>query len=86
MQAGRVVWDIAVTGWDVLYDEEFVPNEGYTRIIRKASKVATGEEPIRNAFTANEPGKVVLTVDNLTSRRKKAVVYRHIIKQTASHD
>ena len=74
------MWDVSVVGWEVVYGEEFVPSreDGYTVIIQKTKKVVSSEEPIRNSFKATEPGKVVLTIDN-TSRRKKLAVYRHII-------
>lgn len=77
-----VVWDVVVVGWDVVYGEEFVPGgEGkYTVIIRKAKKVTATEEPLRNSFKATtDSGKVVITIEN-TSRKKKLVVYRHTIK------
>lgn len=77
----RVAWDLAVTGWEVVYEEEFVPSDGYTVVIRKANKVLSHEEPIRNTFLAHEPGKIVLTVNNSASRRKRLAVYRHVIKK-----
>lgn len=77
----RVVWDVAVTGWEVVYEEEFVPSDGYTVLIRKANKVLSHEEPIRSTFLAHEPGKIVLTVNNSASRRKRLAVYRHVIKK-----
>lgn len=77
------MWDVVVVGWEVVYGEEFVPSgEGkYTVIIQKAKKVTAAEEPLRNSFKATtDPGKVVLTIEN-TTRRKKLVVYRHTIKK-----
>lgn len=76
-----LVWDIAVVGWDVTYGEEFVPNAegGYTIIIQKVKKVAADEEPVRNSFKIGEPGKVLLTIEN-TSSKKKRVLYRTKVK------
>lgn len=81
-----VVWDVGVVGWEVMYGEEFVPSgeRSYTVIIQKSRKVGSSEEPLRNSFKATEPGKVVLTIDNTTSRRKKVVVYRFRIKKAAA--
>lgn len=78
-----VVWDFALAGWEVVYGEEFVPNvEGsYTVIIQKPKKVAASEEPVRNSFLASEPGKIVLTIDNTASRKKRLAIYRHLVKK-----
>lgn len=72
-------------GWDVRYGAEFVPSgEGsYTVIIQKARKVASSEEPvISNSFQIGEPGKVVLTIDNQSSKKKK-LLYRLKTKPSA---
>ncbi|MCO5604975.1 hypothetical protein L7F22_059150 [Adiantum nelumboides] len=74
--AGKLVWDITVIGWEVLYEEEFVPDEGYIKVVQKASRIAANEEAFRNTYIADEPGKVVITVDNTTSRKRRVVVYR----------
>ncbi|RLN11249.1 hypothetical protein C2845_PM09G21290 [Panicum miliaceum] len=76
-----LTWDLAVLGWEVNYKEEFVPaDEGsYTIIVRKGTKMGAGEEAVRNSFRAGEPGKVVLTVEN-TSHKKKKVLFRHKAK------
>lgn len=76
-----LVWDIAVLGWEVTYGEEFVPNAegGYTIIIQKVKKVAADEEPVRNFYKIGEPGKVLLTIEN-TSSKKKRVLYRTKVK------
>ncbi|KAH7279854.1 hypothetical protein KP509_37G040600 [Ceratopteris richardii] len=78
-KVGRVVWDIAVVGWDVLYSEEFVPDEGYTKIVRKVGKVAPNEEPCRNSYVTDELGKVILTIDNTASRKRRAIAYRYTV-------
>ncbi|KAG2713422.1 hypothetical protein I3760_04G176200 [Carya illinoinensis] len=71
-------WEVRVVGWEVRYGAEFVPSaeESYTVIIQKARKVASSEEPVVcNSFKISEPGKVVLTIDNPTSKKKK-LLYR----------
>ncbi|KAJ1260338.1 hypothetical protein BS78_10G224700 [Paspalum vaginatum] len=80
-----LTWDLTVLGWEVNYKEEFVPaDEGaYTIIIRKGKKMGPGEEAVRNSFRAGEPGKVMLTVEN-TSHRKKKVLFRHKAKSSCA--
>ena len=71
-------------GWDVTYVEEFVPSaeDSYTVIVRKARKVSATDEPVvKNTFKIGEPGKIVLTIDNNTSKKKK-LLYRYKIKTT----
>ncbi|KAJ7957120.1 patellin-3-like [Quillaja saponaria] len=73
-----LTWEVRVLGWDVNFGAEFVPNSGesYTVIIQKSRKVAFSEEPvISNTFKIGEPGKVVLTIDN-SSSKKKRLLYR----------
>ncbi|PSS11647.1 Patellin-4 like [Actinidia chinensis var. chinensis] len=78
------IWDVTVLGWEVNYKEEFVPtNEGsYTIIVQKARKLGLNQEPIRNTFITNELGKIVLTVENCSGKKKKAL-YRYKIKKSA---
>ncbi|XP_015694283.2 patellin-4 [Oryza brachyantha] len=73
-----LTWDLTVLGWEVNYKEEFVPSDegSYTVIVRKGKKMGSSEAAVRNSFRAGEPGKVVLTVENLTLRKKK-VLFRH---------
>ncbi|XP_009612346.1 patellin-3-like [Nicotiana tomentosiformis] len=72
-----LVWEARVTGWDVSYGAEFVPTAegGYTIIIEKSRKVGANEKVISNTYKAGEPGKVVITFDNQSSKKKK-LVYR----------
>ncbi|XP_062229542.1 patellin-4-like [Phragmites australis] len=79
-----LTWDLTVLGWEVNYKEEFVPADvgSYTIIISKGKKMGSAEEAVRNSFHAGEPGKVVLTVEN-TSHRKKKVLFRHKAKSSA---
>ncbi|KAM0947351.1 putative CRAL-TRIO lipid binding domain, GOLD domain, CRAL/TRIO domain, CRAL/TRIO domain superfamily [Dioscorea sansibarensis] len=80
----NLVWELRVLGWDVTYVEEFVPSaeDSYTVIVRKARKVSATDEPVvKNTFKIGEPGKIVLTIDNNTSKKKK-LLYRYKIKTT----
>ncbi|XP_024983877.1 patellin-3-like [Cynara cardunculus var. scolymus] len=72
------VWELRVVGWEVGYGAEFVPNnEGhYTIIIQKAKKMSQTDEPvISHNFKINELGRILLTIDNPTSK-KKTLLYR----------
>ncbi|KAJ1690037.1 hypothetical protein LUZ63_014192 [Rhynchospora breviuscula] len=81
-QAGTtLLWDLTVLGWEVNYKEEFVPSDegSYTILIQKERKLCYDEKTVCNSFKNNEPGKVVLTIDNPTYKKKKAL-YRYKIK------
>ena len=73
-------------GWDLEYSAEFVPiAEGsYTIAVEKPRKVNPSEEAIHNSFTSKEAGKMVLSVDNTASRRKKVAAYRYIVRKSTS--
>ena len=78
LQPCQLIWELRVIGWDVTYGAEFVPTVegGYTVIVQKARKIAPTDEPvISNSFKIGEPGKVILTIDNQTSKKKK-LLYR----------
>ncbi|GLU16337.1 hypothetical protein SLE2022_327750 [Rubroshorea leprosula] len=77
-----LVWEIRVVGWEVSYGAEFVPNakDNYTVIIQKPRKMAPRDEPVVcHSFKVGEVGKVLLTVDNPTSKKKK-LLYRFKVK------
>ncbi|EOA35070.1 hypothetical protein CARUB_v10020182mg [Capsella rubella] len=78
----ELVWEIRVIGWEVSYKAEFVPEEkdAYTVVIQKPRKMRPSDEPVlTHSFKVNELGKVLLTVDNPTSKKKK-LVYRFNVK------
>ncbi|KAK7312059.1 hypothetical protein VNO77_35601 [Canavalia gladiata] len=82
IEKSHLIWEIRVVGWDVTYGAEFVPTaeDGYTVIVQKSRKIAPADETvISNTFKTGEPGKIVLTVDNQTSKKKK-LLYRSKIK------
>lgn len=65
-------------GWEVSYSAEYVPKDecGYTVIIQKTRKMAMTDAPVvSNSFNISELGKIILTVDNPTTKKKK-LLYR----------
>lgn len=85
LQRSILVWELRILGWDVSYGAEFVPSaEGsYTVIVSKTRKVAPTDEPvICDTFKIGEPGKVVLTIDNQSSKKKK-LLYRSKTKPSS---
>lgn len=55
----------------------------YTVIVSKTRKIAPIDEPvISDTYKIGEPGKVVLTVDNQSSKKKK-LLYRSKTKPTS---
>lgn len=79
VEAGAsLVWELSIVGWDVIYGEEFCPHDenDYSLIIQKSRKMGSKSHPISRSFTAPKSGKVLLTIDNSASKRKKTVVYR----------
>lgn len=78
LQKCLFVWEIRVVGWEVSYGAEYVPTDEshYTIIIQKAKKMTPNDEPvISHSFKINELGKILLTIDNPTSK-KKTLLYR----------
>ncbi|KAF3331947.1 patellin-3-like protein [Carex littledalei] len=73
-----LVWELRVLGAEVSYGAEFVPEAegGYTVIVQKTRKLTLADEPIMKAsYKTGETGKVVLTIDNTASKKKK-LLYR----------
>ncbi|GMH26546.1 hypothetical protein Nepgr_028389 [Nepenthes gracilis] len=82
IEAGATItWDIVVGGWDLEYGVEFIPNaeDSYTVAVEKPRKMGPSEEAVHNAFTTREAGKLVLSVDNTASRKKKVAAYRYAV-------
>ncbi|KAK4840567.1 hypothetical protein QYF36_012533 [Acer negundo] len=85
-EACHLSWEVRVVGWDVKYGAEFVPSseESYTVIIQKPRKVGSSEEAVVcDSFKIGEAGKVVLTIENPTSKKKK-LFYRSKTKPNSS--
>ncbi|PIN06149.1 Phosphatidylinositol transfer protein SEC14 [Handroanthus impetiginosus] len=71
-------WETRVVGWEVSHGAEFVPSaeNGYTIIIQKMKRIGANEEQvISSSYKVSEPGKLVITINNPTSRKKK-LLYR----------
>ncbi|PKA47962.1 Patellin-3 [Apostasia shenzhenica] len=80
-----LVWELRVLGWEVSYSAEFIPTaeEAYTVLVQKARKFTPTDEPyIKNIFKAGEPGKIVLTIENATTKKKK-LLYRSKTKTSS---
>lgn len=80
-----IVWELRVLGWEVSYGAEFTPDAegGYTVIVQKTRKVPANEEPImKGSFKVSESGKIVLTINNPASKKKK-LLYRSKVKSTS---
>lgn len=82
LQKCVIAWELRVVGWEVSYGAEFQPNsqDGYAIIIHKSRKMAPSDEPVvHNSFRVGELGKILLTIDNPTSKKKR-LFYRFNIK------
>ncbi|KAL0314115.1 UNVERIFIED_CONTAM: Patellin-3 [Sesamum angustifolium] len=77
-----ISWELRVLDWGVSYSATFLPGakHPYTIILDKKKKMAcVNEEAVAKKFKAGEPGKIVLTIDNPTSKRKR-LIYRFKVK------
>ncbi|KAH8949580.1 hypothetical protein BDL97_10G039900 [Sphagnum fallax] len=83
-QAGSTaVWDLSVIGWDVSYRAEFAPTatESHHTIPEKTKKLLSVEQTIRGTFNCQEPGKLLLCINNNSaSKKEKRVLYRFKVK------
>ncbi|KAF2617620.1 hypothetical protein F2Q68_00041390 [Brassica cretica] len=81
-----IKWDIVVGGWDLEYTAEFVPNaEGsYAIVVEKPRKMKASDEAVCNSFTTGEAGKLILSVDNTLSRKKKVAAYRYTVRKSTT--
>ncbi|KAG8383930.1 hypothetical protein BUALT_Bualt04G0065200 [Buddleja alternifolia] len=66
-----VSWEVSVVGWEVRYGAEFIPIAEDERavVIEKTRRIGSTDEEqvISGSFTAYDPGKVVVTISNLSS-------------------
>ncbi|XP_050375887.1 patellin-3 [Argentina anserina] len=77
-----IVWELRVVGWEVNYGAEFVPDSqgAYTLIIQKPTKISPNDEPVmHHRFKVSELGKILLTIDNPSSKKKR-LLYRFKIE------
>ncbi|KAM0071359.1 putative CRAL-TRIO lipid binding domain, GOLD domain, CRAL/TRIO domain, CRAL/TRIO domain superfamily [Helianthus debilis subsp. tardiflorus] len=73
-----VYWDVTVTGSDVTYKEEFVPEDegSYNVLVQKGNQIG---RMTSNSFHVNEPGKILISFANPTSKSRK-IFYRYKLK------
>lgn len=73
-----VYWDVSVTGSDVSCKEEFVPEDegSYNVLVQKGTQVG---RMTSNLFHVYEPGKILITFVNPTSKNRK-IFYRYKLK------
>lgn len=66
------------------YSVEFIPNakDSYTIAVEKPKKLNPSDEAIHNSFLAKEAGKLVLSVDNTVSRKRKVAAYRYVVRKS----
>ncbi|CAH9129494.1 unnamed protein product [Cuscuta epithymum] len=71
-----VTWDLMVVGYEVAYKEEFIPEDdcSYSVLLQSNKKMET---LIRNSFHIREPGNIVITIHNHTSKKKMAFYRYH---------
>lgn len=71
-------------GWELEYSAEFVPNsdDSYTIAVEKPRRIAADEEAVHDSYAAREAGKMVLSVDNTASRRRKVAAYRYVVRKS----
>lgn len=81
-----ITWDIMVGGWELEYSAEFIPNaeSRYTTAVEKPRRVAAGEMAVCNSFKSPEAGKLVLSVDNTASRKRKVAAYRYLVRKASA--
>ncbi|KAG8085215.1 hypothetical protein GUJ93_ZPchr0010g7555 [Zizania palustris] len=88
IEAGATItWDLVVGGWELEYGAEYVPaaEDSYTLCVQRARKVpAAADEPVHSSFTAREAGKMVLSIDNSGSRRRKVAAYRYFVRKPSA--
>ncbi|KAJ6931337.1 patellin-4-like [Populus alba x Populus x berolinensis] len=84
IEAGvTIVWDFTVVGWEVTCKQQFIPDdEGSYEVLLGKDKEKKMGDSVRNSFYISEPGKIVITIDNATLKKKR-VYYRSKAKPTA---
>ncbi|KAL0890355.1 hypothetical protein Bca101_014338 [Brassica carinata] len=81
-----ISWDLVVGGWDLEYTAEFVPNaeESYAIVVEKPRKMKASDEAVCNSFRTGEAGKLIISVDNTLSRKKKVAAYRYTVRKSTT--
>lgn len=73
-----ITWDVVVGGWGLEYCSKFVPDAvtSLTVVVDKPRKMKAKELALHGTYTAEEAGKLVLSINNSSSRKTKIVAYR----------
>ncbi|XP_074271421.1 patellin-3-like [Silene latifolia] len=77
-----VHWDLRVINWDIIYQAEFVPiaKGRYITVISKPRKLTPTDRPIiSDSFRVSESGKLVLTIHNMNSKKKKLLARVRVV-------
>uniref|UniRef100_A0A803M518 CRAL/TRIO N-terminal domain-containing protein n=1 Tax=Chenopodium quinoa TaxID=63459 RepID=A0A803M518_CHEQI len=78
----NVLWDLRMISWDAIYEAKFEPDskESYITAISRPRKLTANDEPvISEGFSADEPGKLVLTIRNTSSKKKKLLTRVRVV-------
>uniref|UniRef100_A0A803KZZ3 CRAL-TRIO domain-containing protein n=1 Tax=Chenopodium quinoa TaxID=63459 RepID=A0A803KZZ3_CHEQI len=78
----KVIWDLRMISWDAVYEAKFEPDskESYTTAISRPRKLTANDEPvISEGFSVDEPGKLVLAICNISSKKKKLLTRVRVV-------
>lgn len=66
------------------YSAEFVPNDvgSYTIAVEKTRKMTVTDKAVHNSFTAKEAGKLILSINNTASSKRKVAAYRYLVQKS----
>ncbi|KAL4572428.1 hypothetical protein LXL04_019205 [Taraxacum kok-saghyz] len=81
-----ITWDLVVGGWELEYCAEFIPNDvgSYTIAVEKARKMVATDNAVHNSYTAKEAGKLILSINNTASSKRKVAAYRYLVQRCSS--
>ncbi|KAI3514854.1 hypothetical protein L1887_13601 [Cichorium endivia] len=85
IEAGATItWDLVVGGWDLEYCAEFVPNDvgSYTIAVEKSRKMKAMDKAVHNSYTARDAGKLILSINNTASSKRKVAAYRYFVQKS----
>lgn len=82
-QAGATItWDLVIEEWDLKYQSRFIPDARKSHVVavEKPKKLIATDEVVHNSYTAKESGKLVLTISNKDSSKRKVGAYRNLVQ------
>lgn len=79
-----ITWDVVVGGWDIEYAAYFVPGdvERLATMLENPKNMEVTDLAVRRHYTAKEPGKLVLSINNKASWKTKFVAYRYQMQES----